>query len=355
MSGHRAYIPALDGLRGLAVLAVVVSHCWPQALPGGWAGVDIFFVLSGFLITSILLAEHERTGRISFRNFYTRRALRLLPAMGATLLMGVLIAGLLYSGSLNDTLREAIAAFLSVANWLVALGQVRSGLLVHTWTLSIEEQFYWTWPIVLSVALAVGGRRAALWTTIVLIGVVLLHRLTGLQGAYFRTDARADSLLVGCAVAIAASLGILDRVSTRIIKIGGITGTLSLGIVLAAGDHASSLMEGVGFTLVGLAAATVVVAIAVRPMRLPVEMACCPPLVWVGQRSYGVYLYHPLCIAILAPRLGTEGLFTLVGTALLVLVTAAASYRYLETPFLRLKDGVGAPGHRQLPTPVPLT
>lgn len=337
MTERPGYLPALDGLRALAVLAVVMSHSWAQALPGGWVGVDVFFVLSGFLITSILLRERDRTGRISFRNFYLRRALRLLPALALTLVLGVLIAYLLYPGSANDTLKEAIAAVFYVANWLVALGQVHSGLLIHTWTLSIEEQFYWTWPLLLYALLAVGGRRAALGATLVLVGVVLVHRLTGVPGSYFRTDTRADSLLIGCAVALAASAGLFDRLPTTVIRGAAVAGGLALGLVLALGGQTSAVM-GVGYTLVGVAAATIIIATAVRPLGSAVRALSWHPLRWVGQRSYGVYLYHPLCLALLAPRLGSDGPVVFVGTLIVVLCAAGASYQYVETPFLRLKE-----------------
>jgi peptidoglycan/LPS O-acetylase OafA/YrhL len=332
------HIPGLDGLRAVAVLAVVASHSWPQMLIGGWAGVDIFFVLSGFLITSILLAEHERTGRISFQRFYMRRALRLLPALAVTLLLGVLIAQLIYPKSAGDTVHEAFAAALYVANWVVAFGQVHSGLLIHTWTLSIEEQFYWTWPLALAVLLRIGGRRLALRVTIAVIAVVVVHRLMGVQGAYFRTDTRADSLLIGCAVAIAASMGAFERLSRRAICIATLIGTLALGFVFAFAQQASPFMEGVGYTLVALASATVVIALAVRPLSPVTATLGWRPLTWIGQRSYGVYLYHPLCLAVVATRLGMVGPATLVTTTALSLAAAAVSYRYLETPFLRLKD-----------------
>jgi peptidoglycan/LPS O-acetylase OafA/YrhL len=338
VNARQTYLPGLDGLRAVAVLAVVASHCWPQALVGGWVGVDIFFVLSGFLITSILLAEHKRSGRIGFRRFYLRRALRLLPALAVTLVVGILIANLVYPRSAGDTIQEAVAAALYVTNWLVAFGDVHSGLLIHTWTLSIEEQFYWTWPIALAVLLRVGGRRAALWATVAVIAIVVIHRLTGVAGAYFRTDTRADSLLIGCAVSIAASLGLFQRLSLGGIRVAALLGALGLGAVLAFVQQASPLMEGVGYTLVGAASATVVVAIAIRPLRPVTATLGCRPLIWIGQRSYGVYLYHPLCLALVAPRLGTAGPATLLATIAFTLATAAVSYRYVETPFLRLKD-----------------
>lgn len=340
MTPSRGYIPALDGLRAVAVVAVVTSHSWSQALPGGWVGVDVFFVLSGYLITTILLSEHERTGKISFRRFYARRALRLFPALGVTILLGVVIASLFYPASASDTVREAIAATLYVTNWLVASGQVHSGLLIHTWTLAIEEQFYWTWPLALAVVLRVGGRRLALSMTLCLIAVIVLHRLTGVSAVYFRTDTRADSLLVGCAIAIAASMSLFDRVPRAWISVAAAVGASALAVVCLTGEQTSPVMETVGFTLVALAAGGVVVIVAVRPAGVPVRILSTPALQWVGMRSYGVYLYHPLCLALLAPRIGLDGPVTLLGSGALTLAAAAVSYRYLETPFLRRKKSL---------------
>jgi peptidoglycan/LPS O-acetylase OafA/YrhL len=188
------------------------------------------------------------------------------------------------------------------------------------------------------VLLRIGGRRLALRVTIAMIAVVVIHRLMGVQGAYFRTDTRADSLLIGCAVAIAASMGAFERLNRRAMCIATLIGTLALGFVFAFAQQASPFMEGVGYTLVALASATIVIALAVRPLRPVTATLGWRPLTWIGQRSYGVYLYHPLCLAVVATRLGMVGPATLVTTTALSVAAAAVSYRYLETPFLRLKD-----------------
>lgn len=336
----RRHIAALDGLRALAVAAVVVSHAWGSAMPGGWVGVDVFFVLSGYLITTILLGEHARSGRIQLGRFYLRRALRLLPALGAAIVFAVVVAALLWPRSAADTDREALAAIAYVANWAVVAGSFRSGLLTHTWSLSIEEQFYLLWPILLLILLRAGGRRVALWSTLAIVAAVVAHRLTGVSGAYFRTDTRADSLLVGCAVALAASEGLLDRIPAWCTRAAAACGAVALAVVAArVAQPTTVLAEGFGYTLVAIAAATLVVAAAERPCAVLVRALSAPPLVWVGRRSYGVYLYHPVCIAIVsASALGAHGSLTLLAGAPLTLAVAAVSYRYLEQPFLRLKD-----------------
>lgn len=206
--------------------------------------------------------------------------------------------------------------------------------------LSIEEQFYWTWPLLLYALLAVGGRRAALGATLVLVGVVVVHRLTGVPGTYFRTDTRADSLLIGCAIALAASAGLLDRLPTKVIRGAAVVGGLALGFVLAVGAQTSPVM-GLGFTVIAVAAASIVIATAVRPLNSAVRPLSWHPLRWVGQRSYDVYLYHPLCLALLAPRLGSDGPIVFVGALIVTLCAAGVSYQYLEAPFLRLKERTG--------------
>src|SRR5579862_1099054 len=161
---RRGYVPALDGLRAIAVLAVLGYHTWEGAFRGGWVGVDIFFVLSGYLITSILLAERDRRGTISFRQFYLRRALRLLPALVLCLAVAIALAASQGPTLRDATTKEAAAATLYAANWWQVLRpHAPIGLLAHTWSLSVEEQFYLCWPLALSGLLALRGYRAVLW------------------------------------------------------------------------------------------------------------------------------------------------------------------------------------------------
>ncbi|MDQ4069687.1 MAG: acyltransferase, partial [Actinomycetota bacterium] len=210
------YRPALDGVRALAVMLVVAVHvtyvlvpAWAgRWVPGGFLGVDVFFVLSGFLITTLLLEEHHRSGRVSLRGFYVRRARRLLPAVGVLLLAhGVLTA--LIRADLGHEARSAAAVALYGANWVIAAGGSLSAGLGHLWSLSVEEQFYMVWPVLLLAALRC-RRPTAVIVVIAVAGIVWaigVRAWLWLEGAgwdaiYVRTDARLDELFMGALLAV---------------------------------------------------------------------------------------------------------------------------------------------------------
>src|SRR5262249_10444122 len=214
---HLGYRPWLDGLRGLAILMVLAFHC--RLLPGGSLGVDIFFVLSGFLITSLLVEEWERRGTISFKHFYLRRALRLLPAFLLTLLACAVAIWIWGSREELATLgRESLVAICYISNW-PALHQVGMPHLGHTWSLSLEEQFYFLWPLLLWLMLWLRLPRRRLIAVLV-AGIVAcavlrftLYRLNCVPGPekaanvlrlYMGLDTRADALLVGCVTGLLA-------------------------------------------------------------------------------------------------------------------------------------------------------
>jgi peptidoglycan/LPS O-acetylase OafA/YrhL len=347
---QRRYVPALDGLRALAVLGVLLVHTWGDAFPGGWVGVDVFFVLSGYLITSILLAEHGRTGRISFRRFYLRRALRLLPALGVCIVAALGLAETQGPGLTAVTSHEAAAAVAYVSNWwLVANPHAPAGLLRHTWSLSIEEQFYLCWPVLLSVLLALGGRRAVLWGAVTGVVVVLGYRLVLAASlplpflTYYRTDTRADALLIGAALAALSAQGMLERVPGAVLRLAacmGIAGLAGVTVHFGIAD-----LDRFGYTLVGLAAASVVAAVvSARGWPRLSRALSWGPLVAVGRVSYGVYMFHILVWqGLLAPHIAS-GPLAAVLTATLTIGVATVSFRYLETPFLRLKDRTGSHG-----------
>ncbi|HEY0485900.1 MAG TPA: acyltransferase, partial [Mycobacteriales bacterium] len=212
----RRYVPALDGVRALAVVAVLLFHGGVAAARGGFLGVDAFFVLSGYLITSLLLAEHARTGTIALTAFWGRRARRLLPAL-LVLVAFTAVAGhaTLAPDELARLRGDALAALLYVANWrMIAHGTgyfdttAAPSLLQHTWSLAIEEQFYLLWPLVLLLVL--GGRRRPL-PALCLAGIGLSAVAAAVLGApghdvgraYYGTDTRAASLLIGALLAAA--------------------------------------------------------------------------------------------------------------------------------------------------------
>jgi hypothetical protein len=213
--GYRA---ELDGVRGVAILCVFTYHFSSRRLPGGYIGVDIFFVLSGFLITYLLVEEWRRTGAINLKNFYARRALRLLPALFAwTLVLGV--AGVFIGGETRRLIFYGIAASLSyVTNWLVAFELLLRNPLSITWSLAIEEQFYLLYPLALGWALRRKAKPSTLVVALcaIVFAVELRRALLWRAGApvfrvYYATDTRADALMLGCLLGVLVSFELLPR------------------------------------------------------------------------------------------------------------------------------------------------
>jgi peptidoglycan/LPS O-acetylase OafA/YrhL len=316
-----------------------------EHMPGGFYGVDVFFVLSGFLITVLLLEEHGMNGHISLRRFYVRRARRLVPALVVTMVMVVAMFAVFkaYQGRLWPGL---LAVAFYVGNWVEAFGHpLADGLLTPTWSLAIEEQFYILWPLALIFAL----RRRWSTETLFLIAFVpavcsyavrtILWRLPGsLTTArnafpYGATPTHADGILLGCALAIVfANEGLRGRVAF-------LRRPLFPGVALAI-IAAAALTDGDGrpidWALVVLGSAVVVGHVAAVDSSAVTRFLGSRPLVWVGARSYGIYLYQVIVIALFArlhlvvPGPSPVRTFALAGATLVV---AAFSYRLVETPF----------------------
>lgn len=352
--------PSLDGVRGIAVLSVVMAHA--QALifgrplltwidfSGGFLGVDIFFVLSGFLITSLLLHEHETTGAISLKNFYIRRSLRLLPAL---VLLLVIILGYsflaLSAESAQQNLRFAGVVILYITNWARAFEWIPgSDLLGHLWSLAVEEQFYLLWPPVLLILLRLRiSRRAFVILTVGLTVLVLMHRVDLLirgdfwEGRiYLGSDARADSLLVGCLVAMLHRWRMLpdDRLSRVLLPTSTVIALAVLFIyfVDAFGIRTRTFFT-IGLTIVAFAVGVVILqAMQSSPSQLLLVLEN-GFLVYIGKISYGLYLWHFFAIEItLGLRFG-NAIKLLVALSVLFGI-AVASFYCVERPFLRLKS-----------------
>jgi peptidoglycan/LPS O-acetylase OafA/YrhL len=341
------YQPALDGLRAVAVLAVLVYHgrgdLDPRIEHGGFLGVDIFFVLSGYLITTLLIAEHERSGRIHLGAFWARRARRLLPALFLTIAVVISWVALVGPDRARETLRaNVVATLLYVQNWHIAIRGLGAGagLLSHTWSLSIEEQWYLVWPIAALLALRwARGRHLVLAGACGALAIAsavwmaVVFEIDGINRAYHGTDTRAQALLVGAALAfLLRHVDVRERVPDRIVEGLGIgAGVALFAATLLATIDGGYMFHG-GYLLVALAAALVIVA-AVHsdgPVRRALSWR---PLVAVGLISYGVYLLHiPLFGWLTRDRVGFSGppLF-----ALRVVVTGAAataSFFLIERP-----------------------
>jgi peptidoglycan/LPS O-acetylase OafA/YrhL len=346
------HVAALDGARGAAVAAVLVFH--GGHLLGGYLGVDFFFTLSGFLITSLLLAESGRTGSVGLGGFWARRARRLLPAL-AVLMLGVAVycVTIATSTELTQIRGDALATLAYGANWREVYAHqnywsifAAPSPLNHTWSLAIEEQFYVIWPLVFVGLLAWFKRaapKAVLVTSLSLAAVssVLMFTLydpANSARVYFGTDARAAAILFGAA--LAAGLAVRGPASSRRARVAlesvGLVGAAVLAVAWTRLDGQSSTLYRGGFLLCGLAA-TAVIAAAVHPRPgLVSRVLSFEPLCLLGLISYGVYLYHwPLDIVLDQQRVGLRGwpLF-LVQTAV-TLAVAVVSYRYIEQPVRR--------------------
>ena len=356
------HLPGLDGLRGLAVLAVICFHGnWPW-MRGGYLGVSLFFTLSGFLITSLLLVEHRRHGGNSLRGFWSRRFRRLLPAAWLTLL-AVVVAGwfLLDAAQVVSFRGDVLASLAQVANWRFLLAGVSYGDLfrspspvLHFWSLSIEEQFYLVFPLLLMglLALTRGRRTLAIWT--LGLAAAVSWFLPVVLGAsvdriYYGTDTRAGELLAGAVLAFLVSNGRLRRrVVGRMwprgtVVIGGMA-ALAVTVAMWIGvERSSSFISSGGLALVSVMSVLVVLAAAIGIG--PVAALCAwRPLRWIGGVSYGAYLFHwPLFVFLSEKRTGLSHLPRFVLVVSLTFVLATLSLRFVEQP-VRLRRGWFAPG-----------
>lgn len=337
------YLPALDGLRAIAVIAVMAVHS--NLLTGGWLGVDVFFTLSGFLITMLLLEERAITGRIAFKAFYIRRALRLLPALFLFLTIWTTILVVQFPAFVGLTLGNALAVALYVANWAKIAG-FGLGIFAHTWSLAIEEQYYIAWPLLLAFALPRRNRSLAGVLLITTAAAVIYRLIFAIHGAthtrlYEGLDTHADSLLVGGVLAAIVLSGLVSR-SPRgqsIMSIVGAAASAALLVLFVVTEQSPHLFFAT--TLAATATAAVIAAIFVE--GFPTTLLTVRPLVALGRISYGVYLWHfPVFFysGVLIRDASTPFSVHLTHSAAAWTATiaiASLSFRLVERPFLALK------------------
>jgi peptidoglycan/LPS O-acetylase OafA/YrhL len=346
------YWPALDGVRALAVSAVVAYHL--GYLPGGWLGVDVFFVLSGFLITTLLLREHGETGSVVRVRFWARRAKRLLPAV---LLMLAVLGVYAWAGGpglVPAQLRSpALATFFYVANWqqLIAghgyFAQFSSpGPLLHTWSLAIEEQYYLVWPFLLALGMWALGRRRGVTRPLVAATVGAAAASAAWMGvaahvwsanrAYLGTDTRAWELLVGGAAAMLWPAGARAVSSRRGWAVASVAGLVGVGAVLArAGGPPAWIWDG-GLVAAGLGSTAVIVGVLRAPRGPVARVLALAPLAWLGRISYSLYLWHwPVIVLVNQSTTGLSGAALVVLRVALMLAATCASYYLIESPLRR--------------------
>jgi peptidoglycan/LPS O-acetylase OafA/YrhL len=342
------YLPALDGLRAFAVISVIAFHAELPGFGGGFLGVEFFFVVSGYLITSLLLDEQRSSGAISLPRFWMRRARRLLPALFALLLAALLLSLTVAPDSLAGTRSDCAAALLYVSNWWQVIHHHsyfmdvdRPPLLLHLWSLSVEEQFYLVWPLVV----ALFGRAAARWVPrVALLGGTasalwmawLYDPSQDPSRVYVGSDTRLSGLLLGAALSVVVPafapnvpVGRAARTVREAFAIVGLSALVWL--IWRSTSHDPLLYRG-GLLLVDLASAALIAGL-VAPTTLS-RILGARPWAWLGRRSYGLYLWHWPIFAVTRPEFDSS----LHGSSLLALrlaLTFAASelcYRFVEQP-----------------------
>ena len=353
--GSQRYVPGLDGLRALAVLAVIAYHIGLSWAPGGLLGVGVFFTLSGYLITDLLLSHQQATGRLGMLEFWRRRGRRLLPALFVMLAVVAGWVALRQSAQL-PALRGAMAAAAGyVSNWwLIAQNSsyfARFGPpspLGHLWSLAVEEQFYLLWPWLLWLALRCTAgqpqrsrRRlliagtAALATASALAMAILYHPGYDPTRVYDGTDTRAFALLIGAGLAFACpSRAMVAAVTVRrrrLLEGTGFAGLIVIGLLIWRTTQYSPFLYRGGFVILSVATAAVVWAVSSPASRVGRALGA-QPLRWLGVRSYGIYLWHYPIIVLTTPGAGTPGLARGTVQVAASIAAAALSWRYIEEP-----------------------
>jgi peptidoglycan/LPS O-acetylase OafA/YrhL len=349
-SRRLTYLPGVDGLRALAVLAVLLYHADLSWIRGGFLGVDVFFVISGYLITTLLLTEWLQRGRIDLPAFWLRRARRLLPALFLLLAVTLVFAVLFLSSEVAGLRGDAFAALGYVTNWYLIFSHQsyfemmgRPSLFRHLWSLAVEEQFYIVWPLLLTAMMWLLRPRLVL--PVVLAGAVASTVLMALlyqpdvdpSRVYYGTDTRGVGLLVGAALAFlwapGRTGGRAGQVHPLLLDAIGLSGLGVLVYSFLRLDGFDPFLYQGGFALVAVASA-MVIAVAVHPRAHLGALLGQQPLRWLGLRSYSVYLWHWPVFMLTRPQLDVpiDGLPLLALRFGVTIVLAEFSYRFVETP-----------------------
>ena len=354
-STQSRYVPALDGLRALAVLAVIFYHMMMPWAPGGLLGVTIFFVLSGYLITGLLLREFGETGTISLSNFWLRRVRRIIPAVVFAVLGTAFLCTIFNHALLTRMRPDVIPSLLFFNNWWQIFNgasyfeNIGNSPLQHFWSLSIEEQFYLIWPVVLLLCMKFGVSKKNLMRGVVVL-IVLSAVNMALQYSpnvdpsrvYFGTDTRAFSLLIGSLLAFVwpyqrlrdGSGGYMDGRQVLILNVAGIASVVGLLIMIGTVDGYSPFNYRGGLVLCSLLTA-VAIASMVHPASWIGRFFALGPLVWIGKISYSMYLWHwPIILLMTGSNvLGSEvPIIWRIVQLIVIFAISAFSYYVVENP-----------------------
>jgi hypothetical protein len=358
MSAQRGikYIPAIDGLRAVAVIAVILYHLGVPWIPGGFLGVDLFFVISGYVITRLLLDSIQRSGGLDLRAFYKSRLRRLLPPLVFMIVTTTLFIGVWAPDTIKRLLTDAPFSLAGIMNWWLvfrhqdyfeAIG--RPPLLQHTWSLGVEAQFYLVWPLILLLVLRQLGRKiipaAALFIAIGSGAALLLVSLSidsnstqGVSHVYFGTDTHSIGLFLGAALAVNwipqnLKIDIAKRAQDVIDLIGviGFLGILSCFLFI---NESNSTLYKIAFPLAGFFGCAIIMSI-VHPASRFAPLLQGRSILWIGERSYAIYLWHWIIFQVTRPSVDLAGaswaLYAL--RILIVFALADISLRWIELPF----------------------
>ena len=393
------YLPGLDGMRALAVVAVILYHTNNGWLPGGFIGVEVFFVISGYLITLLLIGEHEKTGRINLKQFWMRRARRLLPALFLMMTMLMIYSAIFERDTLGKLRGDVIAGIGYITNWYqIWIGAGYTALLDfaplrHLWSLAVEEQFYLFWPLIMLALMRLGRRRLpeiSRWLVVAAVFIAVLtglfyhpgqigtpevapeaywsvggHQVSKIDTLYLSTITRATGLLLGAALAmiwrpVAVLRGpmrnkgpLLDLLA--VIGLGAL-GALAWFLHVQVDGRADPWLFRGGFLGTDFATLLVIVAVTHRGAKMGMFLGA-QPLNWIGTRSYGLYLYHWPIFQIIRGNAGARlTVPEFVLAMVLTCIITELSYRYVEMPIRRRQLGkwwdrvrdVSDPKQRQL-------
>ena len=349
------YIPAIDGLRAIAVIAVALYHLGISWIPGGFLGVDLFFVISGYVITRLLLDSIQERGGLDLRDFYMARVRRLLPPLVFMIVLTSIVVGLWAPDTTKRFLTDAPFSLFGGMNWWLVFNHQdyfetsgRPPLLQHTWSLAVEAQFYLLWPLILLLVLKYLGRKlipVAALTIAAISGITLMFVSFQLDAAssskvshvYFGTDTHSIGLFLGAALAVSwipqnFSLHVSRRAQDFIDGIGvfGFIGILATFLLI---DETKPTLYKLAFPLAGIFGTAILISI-VHPASRFAPLLRTKVLLWIGERSYAIYLWHWVIFQISRPQVDLAGedwaLFSL--RILLVLALADISLRLVELP-----------------------
>lgn len=351
-------LPGIDGMRALAVIAVLIYHAGAVWLPGGLLGVEIFFVISGYLITALLLGEWRKTGRIDLKSFWLRRARRLLPALYFMIAVTLAYCVAFLPGEVSGLRNDALAAFGYVMNWYLIFGHEsyfeavgRPSLLQHLWSLAIEEQFYLLWPPLLAAGMAIWGRpkRRMIILSLTFVcaiasGVLMAFLYTpnvDPSRLYYGTDTRASGLLLGAALAFVWWPGRFRKEGGNrlplTLDVVGIAALAGLILFCALLDEYQPFLYKGGFLAVDFVTVFLIAATVHPRSRFGARVLGCKPLRWIGLRSYGIYLWHWPIFMVSRPGVDVplEGPWLFAARLTATVLLADLSYRFVETPIRR--------------------